>query len=135
MEADTLTTAAVGVGIIAAGVWNGWQTFRTQRLARETSTTVQELTVPVQEVHRQVSVNRHVSNPPTLLDKIDHVQRRLEEQGLELRGAATMFEGHMNASSDDRADLWRHVQALEQLIGLAPPPHHERNADDEPDLS
>jgi hypothetical protein len=120
VDADTLTTAAVGLGIIAAGVWNGWGTYQTKRLTHE-------LHKPVQETHRQVSVNRHVSNPPTLLDKVDRVQR-------ELGAAALMFEGHMDASSDDRAALWRHVTELERTVGITPTPD-ERHPDEQPDLT
>lgn len=129
MDTDTLTTAALGVGILAAGVWNGWETYRTKRLTRE-------LTKPVQETHRQVSVNRHVSNPPTLLDKVDRVQQEQARVALELRAAGAMFDGHMSASAADRAELWRHMRALEQLVGIpTPTTPDERSPHDEPDLT
>lgn len=129
MDADTLTQAAVGAGIIAAGVWNGLETYRTKRLTRE-------LTKPVQETHRQVSVNRHVSNPPTLLDKVDRVQQEQARVAAELRAAGRMFDGHMSASAEDRAELWRHIFRLEHEIGIPTTPTHpdERSPDDEPDL-
>jgi hypothetical protein len=128
VDTDTLTTAALGVGILAAGVWNGWETYRTKRLTRA-------LHKPVQETHRQVSVNRHVSNPPTLLDKVDRLEAGQHTMRLELLGAAGMFEGHMDASAEDRGELWRHVRALERLVGTPEPVTPDERSPDEPDLS
>lgn len=129
MDADTLTQAAIGAGIIAAGVWNGIETWRTKHLARE-------LVRPVQETHRQVSVNKHVSDPPTLLDKVDAVQLEQTRVRAELKAAGLMFDGHMSASADDRAELWRHIFRLEHEVGIptTPTDPDERRADEQPDL-
>lgn len=129
MDTDTLTQAALGLGIIAAGVWNGIETYRTKRLTRE-------LAHPVRETHRQVSVNHHVSNPPTLLDKVDAVQLEQQRVRAEFRAAGLMFDGHMTASSDDRAELWRHIFRLEHEVGIPTTPidPDERSPDEQPDL-
>jgi hypothetical protein len=118
VDVDTLTTAAVGLGIIAAGVWNGLETYRTKHEARAAAAKVQELAPAVHETHRQVSVNRHVSNPPTLLDKVDKLEEGQSMIRLELLGAAGMFEGHMNASADDRAALWEALKEVRRIVGL-----------------
>lgn len=125
MDVDTLTTAAVGCGIIAAGVWNGIETYRTKHEARAAAAKVQELSPAIRETHRQVSVNRHVSNPPTLLDKVDRLESGQADLAsgqahlrLELLGAAGMFEGHMNASAEDRANLWDAVAEVRRIVGI-----------------
>lgn len=67
---------------------------------------VQETRAAAAETNRQVTVNGHTSPDKTLLDKIDEVQRTQIV-------AARMFEGHMNASEEDRTELWLHIRALE----------------------
>lgn len=128
MDTNTLTQAALGLGIIAAGMWNGLETYRTKRLTRE-------LAKPVHETHRQVSLNRHVSNPPTLLDKVDSMQQEQARVARELRAAGRMFDGHLAASAEDRDALWAHVHVLEQLVGIPPRhPDERRSPDEQPDL-
>ena len=67
---------------------------------------------PVKETNHQVTVNKHVSNPPTLLDKIDRVSRDVADVQTDVRAASTMFEGHIELSADDRRRLWEAVEDL-----------------------
>ena len=60
---------------------------------------------PVKETNHQVTVNKHTSDPPTLLDKVDKVQA-------DVRAAARMFEGHIDLSADDRKQLWQAIDDL-----------------------
>ena len=62
----------------------------------------EHLIKPVKSVEQQVTVNKHVTRPPTMLDKIDTVQR-------EVASMARMFEGHMQWS-----EQW--VRAIEEQI-------------------
>lgn len=73
---------------------------------------LQQNTTQVEEVHRQVTVNRHESPEPTLLDKIDTVQKNQH-------AAAQMFEGHIEWSSEESARIW---QAIDHLKNRNPPP-------------
>jgi hypothetical protein len=74
---------------------------------------------PVQETNRQVTVNGHVSEEPTLKDAVHTLQEKhdqLREAYGDLRrdiaAAAVMFDGHIAASERDRGDLWRAVGLL-----------------------
>lgn len=67
---------------------------------------------PVKETNHQVTVNKHISDPPTLLDKVDRVQNNLDRVEADVRSAAQMFEGHIELSADDRRQLW---EAIDQL--------------------
>lgn len=76
----------------------------------------EHIAAPVQETQRQVTVNKHVSNPPTLLDKVDHVSRDLAVVQSDLTAAAEMFEGHMDHSAEDRQNLWRAIAELRKEL-------------------
>lgn len=84
------------------------------------------IAAPVQETNRQVKINGHVSNPPTLLDTVHVVRGEVTEvrQGLTeaqdaFHVAARMFEGHTEASALDRAALWEAIGRLEGTVGTA----------------
>lgn len=68
---------------------------------------------PVKETNHQVTVNKHTSDPPTLLDKVDRVQDKVDKVEADVRSAARMFEGHIDLSADDRRELW---EAIDQII-------------------
>lgn len=71
---------------------------------------------PVKETNHQVTVNKHVSDPPTLLDKVDRVQNKVDKVESDVRSAARMFEGHIDLSADDRRQLWKAIDQLRKDI-------------------
>lgn len=78
---------------------------------KETSTTADEL-------HRQVTVNKHVSATPTLLDKLDTVSGKVDDLGLQITTAARMFDGHIDRSAEEWGRLWGAIEHLRD--------HHNR---------
>lgn len=71
---------------------------------------------PVKETNHQVTVNKHISDPPTLLDKIDHVQHDVTQARTDIATASTMFEGHIDLSAEDRRRLWEAIEELRKDI-------------------
>lgn len=66
----------------------------------------EHLVAPVKETNHQVTVNRHVSPEPTLLDKVDNLQT-------DINTAARMFEGHMERSGTEWNRVWRKLDELD----------------------
>lgn len=66
-----------------------------------------ELVAPVKETNHQVTVNRHVSPEPTLLDKVDNLQK-------DITTAAHMFEGHIERSGSEWNRLWRAIHEIDE---------------------
>lgn len=77
---------------------------------------------PVQEANRQVSVNGHVSEEPTLKDSVHTLQDQFKELRMDIANAAFMFEGHITASERDRANLWAAI-ARRDAAALEPHDH------------
>lgn len=49
----------------------------------------------IDETHRQLTTNHHVSSPPTALDKLDSIERRLEGQDLILLDVKETLNRHI----------------------------------------
>jgi hypothetical protein len=112
MDVDQLGQGALGFGILAAALWNGWETYQARRLARATQ-------AKVDETHKQVAVNGHVSETPTLLDKVDTLTHRATEAAAAARDArqasvvlGRMLEGHLDASSAEWGRMWAAIDAI-----------------------
>lgn len=67
----------------------------------------EHLVTPVKETAHQVTVNGHVSRDPTLLDKVDNLQR-------DITTAARMFDGHIERSSGEWNRLWAAIKQLDE---------------------
>ena len=67
----------------------------------------EQLVHPVQETHRQVTVNHHVSNEPTVLDRLDSLVMRVD-------ALADKTEAHHLLVSSEHRRLWEAVQRLEK---------------------
>jgi hypothetical protein len=86
---------------------------------------------PVQEVNRQVTVNGHVSEVPTLLDRVDNaavLAQELRDQVDTVRdttddlesGQQTlgrMLDGHLDRSAGEWGRIWEAIAELRALIG------------------
>jgi hypothetical protein len=68
---------------------------------------------PVKETRHQVTVNGHVSRDPTLLDKVDSLQKDNDDIRADLATAARMFEGHIDRSAGEWGRLWSAIRHLE----------------------
>lgn len=73
----------------------------------------EHLVTPVKETNHQVTVNGHVSRDPTLLDKVDHLQREIGRYREDMQVAARMFEGHIDRSAGEWGRLWSAIHHLE----------------------
>lgn len=71
-----------------------------------------ELVKPVQETARQVRLNGHVSDPPTLKDDVHALTSDVAELRDDLRTAARMFEGHIERSSGEWTRVWRAIDTM-----------------------
>jgi hypothetical protein len=49
----------------------------------------------INETHRQLTTNHHISSPPTALDKLDSIDRRLEGQDLILMDVKETLQRHI----------------------------------------
>lgn len=58
----------------------------------------EHLVKPMKQVEKQVSENHHSNKVPTVLDRIDDVQSAVDEMREEMKGMATMYEGHLSWS-------------------------------------
>lgn len=58
----------------------------------------EHLISPMKQVEKQVTENHHSNSVPTVLDRIDDVQEAVEDLRREMRGMASMYEGHVNWS-------------------------------------
>jgi hypothetical protein len=83
----------------------------------------EHLVTPIKETQHQVTVNGHVSQDPTLLDKIDSLQGAVDDVQADQRTAARMFEGHIDRSSGEWGRMWRAIHALENRT----PPTHRKD--------
>jgi hypothetical protein len=82
----------------------------------------EHLVTPIKETQHQVTVNGHVSQDPTLLDKIDSLQGAVDDVQADQRTAARMFEGHIDRSAGEWGRLWR---AIHELENRTPPTHRK----------
>lgn len=64
---------------------------------------------PVHDTHRQLSVNKHESDPPTMRDLVDTAIAKVDTLG-------RMFDGHLDWSQGETDRLWRSNERLEELI-------------------
>lgn len=69
----------------------------------------EHLIAPVKATARQVNVNGHTSDPPTLLDKVDKIE-------VNQRVMSQMWEGHLAWSEDETSRLWHEIRHLRGLI-------------------
>lgn len=65
----------------------------------------EQLIRPVQETHKQVTVNGGRNNPPTLLDKVGEVDASLKKLRQD-------FVDHLVNASREQADMWRAIEAI-----------------------
>jgi outer membrane murein-binding lipoprotein Lpp len=84
---------------------------------------------PVKETNRQVTVNKHESNPPTLLDKVDTLQSDLDGVRSDVKAGAQMYEGHIEASGIEWGHVWDALEDIRKHTG-APPFKRKRHPHD-----
>ncbi len=109
----TLTAMTLGAGVvIAVGRW-ALKHLGMPWLEEHVIEPAKVAALNSAETRRQVTVNHHVSDPPTLLDTVHTVRTDLVEARSAFELAGLMFEGHIGASEEDRAALWEAVARLE----------------------
>jgi hypothetical protein len=59
-------------------------------------------------------LREHLVGP--LLGRLDTLSNRLEQLAGDLRVASTMYEGHIELSGEDRANLWAAVREIRALM-------------------
>lgn len=67
-------------------------------------------------------LREHLVTP--LLERLDTLATRLEHTSRDVSVAARMFEGHIDASGEDRSRLWDAVEELRRYL----PRRHRRTA-------
>ena len=84
----------------------------------------EHLVKPMKQVEKQVSENHHSNKKPTVLDRIDDVQRSVEEMRTEMKGMASMYEGHITWS-----EKWVNLveRELDFVIGLIEQHHGKQD--------
>jgi len=80
------------------------------------------LVKPMKQVEKQVSENHHSNKVPTVLDRIDDVQKTVEEMREEMKGMALMYEGHMTWSEKWVNLVERELDFVKNLIDRHHPP-------------
>lgn len=111
-----LTAMTLGAGVIGLGIKYALLPWLETHLILPAQAAAENAA----ETRRQVTVNNHVSDPPTLLDTVHRVKDDLAEARNAFRLAGLMFEGHIVASEEDRAALWDAVSGLEAVtVSLA----------------
>ncbi len=109
----TLTAMTLGAGVVlAVGRW-ALKHLGMPWLEAHVIAPAREAAKNSAETRRQVTVNNHVSDPPTLLDTVHTMRGDLTEAREAFHLAGLMFEGHIGASEEDRAALWEAVARLE----------------------
>ncbi len=109
----TLTAMTLGAGVvIAVGRW-AIKHLGMPWLEEHVINPAREAAKNSAETRRQVTVNNHVSDPPTLLDTVHTMRGDLTQAREAFHLAGQMFEGHITASEEDRAALWSAVSRLE----------------------
>lgn len=63
----------------------------------------------VAETHKQVTVNGHSSDQPTVLDRLEEVKAAQTDLRAVVDSIAAEVADHVAHSSDDRRNLWRAV--------------------------
>lgn len=56
----------------------------------------------VDETHRQLTTNHHISSPPTALDKLDSIQQKQDEHALILLDVKETLARHIEWHMGDR---------------------------------
>jgi hypothetical protein len=92
----------------------------------------------VNETHHQVTVNKHASPEPTMLDKIDTLAVEVRQLKGETRAdtarlttalqiMAAMYDGHLDADTDADTALWK---AIDDLRADSPHGAHMKGSED-----
>lgn len=97
----------------------------------------EHLVQPVMETNRQITRNGHTSNPPTMLDQLHTISRKVDDSATkgDLRAASRMFEGHITRSEADRGNLWDAVDELRRTLGLPTTDTERHDRDQRPDFT
>jgi len=80
------------------------------------------LVKPMKQVEKQVSENHHSNKVPTVLDRIDDVQKAVNDMRGEMKTMAGMYEGHIQWSERWVSLVEREVDHLKSLMA-----HNSRN--------
>lgn len=92
------------------------------------------------ETHSQVTVNKHVSKTPTLLDRVDTttahvaglvsqldtVESKVDDTADRVNATARMLDGHLDRSSGEWGRLWDSIYDVREHVGLPRKPPTER---------
>lgn len=117
MDHDQLGQAAIGLGVVIAAVYNGYQAVQARRQAARAADLAKANADKVAETHAQITVNGHRSDSPTLLDRVDGLSMQVTEARLALVALGAMLEGHLDLSATDRGELWEAVDQLRKHRG------------------
>lgn len=90
----------------------------------------EQIVRPVQETHRELTVNQHLSDPPTYKDKFDTLTKAVEtmsDDGRQTREdigvLVEAFTRHLVWSDEETRRLWAALRRDGRDIGLGPQPH------------
>lgn len=117
IDHDQLGQAAIGLGVVVAAVYNGYQAVQARRHAAHAADLAKANADKVAETHAQITVNGHKSDTPTLLDRVDRLNAQANEARLAVVALGAMLEGHLDLSAADRAELWEAVDQLRKHRG------------------
>lgn len=90
------------------------------------------IALPLAETRRQVTVNGHVSDTPTLLDRVDtatqqlggvraqldDVEGKVDDATSRVNTTAKMLDGHLDRSAGEWGRLWDAIDDLRAHVGL-----------------
>jgi recombinational DNA repair protein (RecF pathway) len=93
MDSATATVYVAGIAAVASVVSAALTTYTGRRVGPK-----------IEETHRQVTTNHHISSPPTMLDKLDNLARAQSDQHDSLRDLAHKLDHHINWHMENRRD-------------------------------
>lgn len=96
------------------------------------------IVAPVSETRRQVTVNGHVSDTPTLLDRVDtaaaalgkvrtqldDVEVKVDDAVGRVNATGRMLDGHLDRSAGEWGHLWDSIDDIRRHVGLPPREDH-----------
>lgn len=92
----------------------------------------EHIATPLAETRRQVTLNGHISETPTLLDRVDTATRQLggvraqlddvegkvDDANARVNATGRMLDGHLDRSAGEWGRLWDAIDDLRDHIGL-----------------
>lgn len=109
----------LGLLLTAAGKW-----IIVPWLERRFAPVANQVAAQLQDVHHQVTVNGHVSQEPTMLDKLDstraevrelkgETRRDLADMRMDIHTVGRVYDRHVDWSAAETGRLWEAIQRLD----------------------